>query len=241
MGTTIAAGVMGALGAGAEAGLAKVEAKAAADAEAAAAKAAAEAATNAETAAAEATAAEAVTAEAAAAAEVAAAESAVEGAGKSVKLTEPSMKPNPEAEPSGHRESVNYKQKDINNILASEGENEAAQVFIKNGYKTEQKPQVLLTDDIRLSSEPDYRIEGEIFDCYTPVGSDKGVRGMWSEVYRKVVIERQTKRVVINLEKSQWNGGIETLIKQFQDWEISGLIEVFAIDVDGTIVRIFPK
>ncbi|WP_186333524.1 hypothetical protein [Paenibacillus xylanexedens] len=63
--------------------------------------------------------------------------------------------------------------------------------------------------------DPDFRIEGRIFDCYAPT-ENKGIRGIWSEVQEKVVIKQQTKNVVINLTK--WSGDDSALLKQFKEW-----------------------
>jgi|GEM_PF-3776583 len=70
-------------------------------------------------------------------------------------------------------------------------ENEAAQTLAKNGYDVEQRPKV------PGGKEPDYRIEGEIFDCYSPEYG-KPVRGIGSVIERKVQ-KGQADRIVLNL------------------------------------------
>lgn len=74
-----------------------------------------------------------------------------------------------------------------------------------------------------------------MFDCYSPIKSDKAVRGIWSETKIKVDAG-QTQRVVINLE--DWRGDMAALRKQFADWPIPGLKEVKAITHDGDIAQI---
>lgn len=55
-------------------------------------------------------------------------------------------------------------------------ENEAAETLAKNGYEVEQNPIVKGTN-----RNPDYIIEGEIFDCYAP-SKNKSVRGIASTI-----------------------------------------------------------
>ena len=155
------------------------------------------------------------------------------------KLTEPSKKPNPNAKPDGHPEKVNYDSPDKANIMALEGENEAAQIFAKNGYHIEQQPKVLPREGIKPGKNPDYRIEGEIFDCYTPTKPRRTVRRIWESI-RDKVNDGQTQRVVINLQKSRWKGSVNELRSQFKNWKINGLKEIFIVDVNGSILRIFP-
>lgn len=107
----------------------------------------------------------------------------------------------------------------------------------RSGYRIEQNPKVLDSDGIDSKRDPDFRIEGRIFDCYAPT-ENKGIRGIWSEVQEKVVIKQQTKNVVINLTK--WSGDDSALLKQFKEWEIQGLEEVIAIKKDGKIISVFP-
>ncbi|WP_228458457.1 CdiA C-terminal domain-containing protein [Chryseobacterium hagamense] len=82
---------------------------------------------------------------------------------------------------------------------------------------------------------PDYKIEGEIFDCYSPFEKNKSVRGIWFEVENKV-LKGQTKRVVLNLKN--WEGDITKLQKQFSDWEIENLQEVMYITKNAKINHI---
>ena len=110
-------------------------------------------------------------------------------------------------------------------------ENDAAEVLAKNGYRIEQNPKVKDT-----TRNPDYRIEGEIFDCYAPAGNTK-VRNVASTIEEKVVKKGQANRVVLNLD--DWLGDIELLKKQLMDYPIVGLEEVLVIK-DGNVVSIYP-
>ncbi|MGV2967538.1 CdiA C-terminal domain-containing protein [Paenibacillus sp. AGC30] len=151
-------------------------------------------------------------------------------------LIKPSESPNPEALPSGARTKIpNNADKATKQSL--ELENDAADQLARSGYRIEQNPKVLDSDGIDSKRDPDFRIEGRIFDCYAPT-ENKGIRGIWSEVQEKVVIKQQTKNVVINLTK--WSGDDSALLKQFKEWEIQGLEEVIAIKKDGKIISVFP-
>lgn len=106
-------------------------------------------------------------------------------------------------------------------------ENEAAEILSKKGFDIEQNPSISTT-----LKNPDYIIEGKIFDCYSPYNSNKAVRGIWTEIADKVKKD-QTNRIVLNLKN--WNGDLLKLQKQFLDWEIDGLKEVIYITKQGDI------
>ena len=76
------------------------------------------------------------------------------------------------------------------------------------------------------TGNPDYRIEGEIFDCYSPEGNTK-VRNIWSTVEEKVVSKQQADNIVLNLD--DWLGNPDDLTKQFKDCSIEGLKEIIAV------------
>jgi len=158
------------------------------------------------------------------------------GTGGHRELIRPSFHPNPEAVPSGTRTKI-PSNADKATKQSLELENDAADQLARGGYNIEQNPRVRESDGIDSNRDPDFRIEGKIFDCYAPT-ENKGVRGIWSEVQEKVVIKQQTKNVVINL--TQWSGDDAQLLKQFKEWEIQGLEEVIAIKKDGKIISVFP-
>lgn len=124
-----------------------------------------------------------------------------------------------------------------------EMENSGAVVLADRGYHVQQNPSRDEIARARLDSgdvgnpgkDPDYLLEGRVFDCYSPVKPGKVVRSIWSEAEEKVE-DGQTQRVVVNLE--DWRGDLSALKKQFADWPIPGLKEVKAITADGDIVQI---
>ncbi|PJN50233.1 hypothetical protein PAEVO_52770 [Paenibacillus sp. GM2FR] len=146
-------------------------------------------------------------------------------------ITKPSGLPNPDASPLGTKTKINYNDPDPGNIRALERENEAAEILAKNGYQVEQNPNLPNT-----TKNPDYKIEGEIYDCYSP-NSNTSPRNIGSSIQGKVEAG-QTDRVVLNL--SDWTGDINALKKQLSDWPIAGLRELIAVDGKGNVTHLLP-
>nr|WP_282561487.1 VENN motif pre-toxin domain-containing protein [Providencia rettgeri] len=113
------------------------------------------------------------------------------------------------------------------NIRSLNRENESAQILSKSGFHVEQNPAVLGNKD------PDYRINGEIFDNYAPKSSS--VRNIWSEVKGKID-KGQTNNVVINMSDTKVS--VPELQQQLTKWPIMGLDKVIIIDKSGNAVRV---
>ena len=107
-------------------------------------------------------------------------------------------------------------------------ENEGAQILVDSGFHVEQNPVLLNT-----SKKPDYKINGEIFDCYSPSGSS--VTNIHGKVKKKI-LEEQTESVVINMADT--SATFEAVKQQFMDWPIPGLKKIIVIDQFGKITRI---
>jgi hypothetical protein len=156
----------------------------------------------------------------------------VQGPGGSTpKLTVPSGTPNPAAKPTGPRAKIGPKDKP-ETVRGRTRENETADALAKAGYKVEQNP----PKPVGSKKEPDYKIEGEYADCYAP-DKETSVRNVWTNVEKKVVRQEQASRIVLNLD--DWHGDFAALQKQFKDWAIPGLIEVFVVQ-GGKVTRLFP-
>ena len=110
-------------------------------------------------------------------------------------------------------------------------ENETAEILAKNGYVIEQNPAIEGT-----TRNPDYLIEGVVFDCYSPVENTK-VRNVASVIEEKVMQKGQAERVVLNLD--DWNGNVDELVRQLNDYPIEGLKEVIIV-YNGTVRSIYP-
>lgn len=113
------------------------------------------------------------------------------------------------------------------NIRSLNRENESAQILSKSGFHVEQNPIVSGNKD------PDYRINGEIFDNYAPKSGS--VRNIHSEVKRKVT-SGQTTNVVINMSDTKVS--VPELQQQLTKWPIMGLDKVIIIDKSGNAIRI---
>ncbi|MBC7976017.1 MAG: hypothetical protein H7138_13680, partial [Myxococcales bacterium] len=141
-------------------------------------------------------------------------------------LTEPSGKPDPRAAPSGRRTTPPAGDKDPVNIRSLAQENESADILSKQGYRVEQNP------NVPGRKNPDFRIEGDIFDNYAPTTSNH--RSIWTTIQGKVR-EEQAHRIILNLSSS----GVD-LVKlkaQFTKWPVDGLDQVIVIR--GTSVIAF--
>ncbi len=97
-------------------------------------------------------------------------------------------------------------------------ENESADILTEKGFNVEQNPVTSGTKN------PDYKINGKIYDNYSPETSN--VRNIWSNVKDKVD-SGQTNRVVLNL--TDFKGDASKLKEQFESYEIEGLEDVIFI------------
>jgi len=78
-------------------------------------------------------------------------------------------------------------------------ENESADTLVEYGYNVEQNPLTKTDDNIRKGKQPDYRVNGEIFDNYAP-NNKADVEQIRNEISRKVK-RGQTYRVRYSQEE----------------------------------------
>jgi hypothetical protein len=142
--------------------------------------------------------------------------------------TEPSNAPDPNATPSGNPTRIGPKQ-DAQTKLALQRENESADILAKNGYNVEQQPKVPGVKN------PDYRIEGQIFDNIAPNTSN--ARNIADRIEEKVTND-QADRIVLNLSDSSVD--LAKMSAQLHDWPIEGLKEVKVIDGQGNVIDFYP-
>ncbi|MCL2777154.1 MAG: hypothetical protein FWD73_04050 [Polyangiaceae bacterium] len=143
-------------------------------------------------------------------------------------VVKPSRSPDANAVPRGHRATFNSRD-DAEKIRGITRENEAADTLAKNGYDVEQRPQV------PGRKKPDYKIEGEIFDCHAPK-TETNTRSVYSHIKQKVD-NKQADRIVLNLD--DWGGNVESMRKQLTDYPIKGLKEVKIVR-SGSVVDLYP-
>lgn len=143
------------------------------------------------------------------------------------KLTEPTT--------SGGKPKGNYEKPDPNDPRPITRQNETADLLAEKGYDIEMLPEVKGGNGygVKPESNPDFLINEKVFDCYSP--DTLNVRNIWSTVVGKT--ENQASSIVLNLE--DYTGSMDKLVKQFDDWPIEGLDELFIIK-DGSITRWFP-
>ena len=149
---------------------------------------------------------------------------------KNLEKITPSKAIDAEAKPRGSKTKISDNMNE-ENIRSLTRENEAAEILAKKGYDIEQNPMISGT-----TRNPDYIIEGKIFDCYSPT-ANKSVRGVWSTIYEKVITKGQTNRVVLNL--GDWTGNVSDLIIQLKNYRIEGLEEVIVV-IGDDVTSIFP-
>ena len=145
-------------------------------------------------------------------------------------ITLPSGSYDENALPTGTFEKIR-KKNDYTTARSLYRENEAAIILAINGYDIELKPKLTTT-----SKDPDYRIEGKIFDCYSPEPYT-GVRSIQSTINGKVNDDKQTDRIVLNL--NNWQGSIEDVKEELQDYPVDNLKEVLVVQ-DGRVFSIYP-
>jgi Contact-dependent growth inhibition CdiA C-terminal domain/Pretoxin HINT domain len=113
------------------------------------------------------------------------------------------------------------------NIRGLTRENESADILAKSGYKVEQNPKV------DGSKNPDYRINGEIFDNYAP--STGNVRNI-ADVVKGKVDSGQANNIVVNLADSPTTSA--ALQVQLANYPIPGLQQIIIIDKSGQSILI---
>jgi hypothetical protein len=112
-------------------------------------------------------------------------------------------------------------------IRALTRENESAQTLRDNGHNVEQNP------DVPGPKNPDYRVNGETCDCYSP--STNNVRNIWDTMSSKVA-SGQANSLVINLSDSSATAA--ELQQYMVDNPIPGLQNTFVIDQSGALTVI---
>ena len=95
--------------------------------------------------------------------------------------------------------------------------------------------QVAVSFADRGTKNPDYKIEGEFFDCYSPKTNNP--RNIVDTVSGKVGTG-QANRVVLNLADS--DVPLDALKKQLADSPIQNLEELMALTKDGKLIQLFP-
>ena len=122
------------------------------------------------------------------------------------------------------------------NVRAIQRQNEAADTLARMGHDVEHQPTVLPTDrGVDPNKNPDYRIEGKIFDGYSPQ-QDTPARSAYATI-RDKVDDHQAPRILVNLDDSLLD--VADLRQWLVEHPIQGLEEVLVVRSD-TVQQIFP-
>lgn len=140
--------------------------------------------------------------------------------------TKPSADPDPNLRPAGRRTELDGSAEKQRGLRR---ENESADTLAKAGYRVEQNP------DVPGNKNPDYHVEGKIFDCYAPTSdSMKGVsRGIEAKVR-----SGQADRIVLNMSDTSVDP--DELRARWERFPIRGMKEVLMIDSSGNVLNLYP-
>jgi len=139
-------------------------------------------------------------------------------------LTVPSRQPDPNARPGGIPRKI---RKDSDSARSDRRENEAAIMVAQAGFDIMQLPEK------KDQKNPDYGIEGRIFDCYSP---KPGHLNTVRRTFDGKIKAQQARRFILNLTDAP-NLSVEDITRHFQEDPLEGLMEVLAV-VDGRVLRI---
>ncbi|MCM3703368.1 hypothetical protein [Paenibacillus macerans] len=151
--------------------------------------------------------------------------------GKGIAKIKPSKQPDPHATPKGPKTKISPKDDEATQRSLAR-ENQAAEILAKDGYDIEQNPKIE-----GITRKPDYRIEGELFDCYSPA-EKTSARSIGSTIEEKVITKKQADRVILNL--SDWKGNTDSIVEQLRNYPIEGLKEVIVITKEEQVISIYP-
>lgn len=79
-------------------------------------------------------------------------------------------------------------------------QDKAAEILAKNGYKIEMLYEVAGGNGygIKENSNPDFIIEGKVFDCYSPIAQNPSLNTISTTLSKKC--SEQANRIILNLE-----------------------------------------
>lgn len=144
--------------------------------------------------------------------------------------TGPSRAPDPNATPRGPRTDAHPTRKKDRPLRR---ENESADVMSRNGYDVEQNP-----PGRPNGKNPDYKIEGEYFDCYNPTSSNVDqVRKGISDKVLSPDGKLQADRIVLNMDDSPLS--LDDVKGVLTRKPIADLKEVVIVK-DGKAIPFFP-
>ncbi|BAL91112.1 hypothetical protein AMIS_58920 [Actinoplanes missouriensis 431] len=146
--------------------------------------------------------------------------------GGSPGFTTPSGPPDPNLRPRGTRTEAHPERLNDRGVRR---ENESADVLAQHGYDIEQNPEKKAN-----GKEPDYKIEGEYFDCYSPASDNaEKIRNKLS----KKVREEQADRLILFMDDTPRT--MEEVAAVLQRKPIANLKEILVVQ-DGEVIPFYP-
>jgi hypothetical protein len=131
--------------------------------------------------------------------------------------------------------------KELERVRGIKRQNKAAEVLAKNGYRVEYQPKVeTFTERMRYpwldpKKKPDFKIEGEIFDAYSP-NKNTDITNVLKAVEKKT-IDGQARRILLNLDDSNLTPA--EIIRELRVNKIEFLDEIITVK-NGKITKIYP-
>ena len=148
------------------------------------------------------------------------------GRARGGRFTSPSSPPDPGRTPHGKRTDTHPTR---TRDRAKRRENESADALAQHGYDVEQNPPPKPN-----GKEPDYKIEGEYFDCYSPeTGNLDHIR---SKLSGKVA-DGQADRLVLNLDDTPCS--MDDIAGMLRRKPIAKLKEILVVK-DGKVLPFYP-
>jgi hypothetical protein len=152
------------------------------------------------------------------------------GGSRSGDVTRPRFAPDPDRRPSGPATEL---QGTAANKEDLRRENETAKVLAEAGYDIEQNPATTSS-----GKNPDYLIQGEIWDCYSPRGSS--TRTIHTAIREKVGRggeDQQADRIILNLDAC--GASVAEIRARLERSPIRRLREIKIVK-DGNVTQFYP-
>jgi hypothetical protein len=152
------------------------------------------------------------------------------GGSRSGDVTRPRFAPDPDRRPSGPATEL---QGTAANKEDLRRENETAKVLAEAGYDIEQNPATTSN-----GKNPDYLIEGEVWDCYSPRGSS--TRTIHTAIREKVGRggeDQQADRIILNLDAC--GASVAEIRARLERSPIRRLREIKIVK-DGNVTQFYP-
>jgi hypothetical protein len=128
-----------------------------------------------------------------------------------------------------------YETPDVNDPRPITRQNETADLLASQGYDTEMLPYKKTGNGYgnKKTSNPDFMIEGKVFDCYSPdTGNARNIR---STISGKT--EKQCNNIILNLDDCPIS--IDEILQAIKKEPIDGL-EVLMYVKDGKVYHVLP-